>query len=117
MFIPDPDPHKIENYFIFEMLKRKLSPSSQKYGFGIRDPGSVKKLFFIPDPGVKRHRILDPDPQHCSGLFFLFFVIYLPGEWLVGEERAVELPQQVVQQQHHGNGNPRPTGGADASVG
>jgi hypothetical protein len=44
--------HKIENYFIFEMLKKKrgqfsnncrtlpkkLSLSSQKYGFGIRDP-------------------------------------------------------------------------------
>ena len=48
--------HKIVNYFIFEMLKKKvwtnfqriielytqkLSLSSQKFGFGIRDPGSV----------------------------------------------------------------------------
>jgi hypothetical protein len=45
--------HKIENYFIFEMLKKKIWPgfkrvielftknlsvSSKKYGFGIRDP-------------------------------------------------------------------------------
>jgi hypothetical protein len=48
--------HKIVNYFIFEMLKKKIWPnfqrilelftqklslSSQKYGFGIRDPGSM----------------------------------------------------------------------------
>jgi hypothetical protein len=47
---------KIVNYFLFEMLKKKiwpsfqriieffsqnLSPSSKKWGFGIRDPGSV----------------------------------------------------------------------------
>jgi hypothetical protein len=31
-----------------------LSLSSQKYGFGIRDPGSGKNLFGIPDPGVKK---------------------------------------------------------------
>jgi hypothetical protein len=46
--------HKIENYLIFEMLKTKIWPNfqriielftqklslcSQKYGFGIRDPG------------------------------------------------------------------------------
>jgi hypothetical protein len=34
--------HKTENYFIFEMLTQKLtqkmSLSSKKYGFGIRDP-------------------------------------------------------------------------------
>jgi hypothetical protein len=54
--------HIIENYFIFEMLKKKIRAnfqriielftqklplSSQKYGFGIR-----KKP--IPDPGVKK---------------------------------------------------------------
>jgi hypothetical protein len=57
--------HKIANYFSFEVLKKKiwanfqrnielftqkLSPSYQKYGFGIQ--------------GSKRHRIPDPDPQH-----------------------------------------------------
>ncbi len=47
-----------------------MSLSSQKYGFGIRDPGSGKNLFRIPDPGVKKapdpgFRIPDPDPQHC----------------------------------------------------
>ncbi len=50
-------------------LPEKLSLSSQKYGFGIRDSGSE-----IRDPentysgsriqGSKRHRIPDPDPQH-----------------------------------------------------
>jgi len=58
--------HKIVNYFIFEMLKKKilanfqriielftqkLSLSSQKYGFGIRDP--EKNPFRIPDPGSR----------------------------------------------------------------
>jgi hypothetical protein len=69
--------HKIVNYFIFEMLQKKISASfqiiidmslsSQKYGFGIRDPGCGKNLFRIPDPGPgsKRHRIPDPEPQHC----------------------------------------------------
>ncbi len=56
--------HKIENYLIFEMLKKefgpffkefynfllkKLSLCSQKYGFGIRDP-RVKKA---PDSGSR----------------------------------------------------------------
>ncbi len=75
--------HKIEYYFSIEVLKKNLgqfskdygtfypknlSVSSQKSGFGIRDPGSE-----IRDPektylgsriqGSKRHRI--PDPQHC----------------------------------------------------
>jgi hypothetical protein len=45
-----------------------LSLSSQKYGFGIRDPGSGKSLFRILDPGVKKAP--DPDPQH--GLSKLF---------------------------------------------
>jgi hypothetical protein len=44
-----------------------LSIISQKYGFGIRDPGSEirdpgsgKNLFRIPDPGVKKAPIPDP---------------------------------------------------------
>jgi hypothetical protein len=50
---------------IKELFTQKLSLSSQKYGFGIRDrdPGSGKNLFRIPDS--KRHRIPDPDPLHC----------------------------------------------------
>jgi hypothetical protein len=65
--------HKIENYFTFEMLKKKiLGKFSKNYRtfnpkivtklsniwFGIRDPGSGKNLFRIPDPGVKK--ALDP---------------------------------------------------------
>jgi hypothetical protein len=61
--------HKMENYFIFEMLKKKiwsnfqrikellpqkLSLSSQKYGFGIRDLISGIRKNPIPDPGVKK---------------------------------------------------------------
>jgi hypothetical protein len=69
------------NYFIVEMLKKKilanfqriveiftqkLSLSSQKYGFGIQDPGSGKNLFRIPDPGVKKA----PDPGSGSATLF-----------------------------------------------
>jgi hypothetical protein len=39
-----------------------LSLSSQKYGFGIRDPGSGKNIFRIPDPEVKKA----PDPGSGS---------------------------------------------------
>jgi hypothetical protein len=39
---------------IIELFTKKLSLSSQKYGFGIRDPGSGKNLFRILDPGVKK---------------------------------------------------------------
>jgi hypothetical protein len=68
---------KIEYYFIFEMLKKKIwnnfqrivkdlpkkfSLSSQLYGFRIRDPVSGKNISRIQ--GSKRHRIPDPDPQH-----------------------------------------------------
>jgi hypothetical protein len=43
---------------IIEAFTQKLSLSSQKYGVGIRDPGSGKNLFRTPDPGVKKA----PDP-------------------------------------------------------
>jgi hypothetical protein len=66
--------HKIENYFRFEVQKKKslanfpriLELFTQKIvtmlskiwvwdpGSEIRDPGSGKKLFRIPDPGVKK---------------------------------------------------------------
>jgi hypothetical protein len=74
--------HKTQYYFIFDMLKKKfgpifqellkflpkeLSPSPQKYGFGIRDPGSRKNLFRIPDPGVKKA----PDPGSESATLLL----------------------------------------------
>ncbi len=65
--------HKIENYFIFELVKKKiwanfqriielltqkkLSLSSQKYRFRIRDPGSGKP---IPDPGSEVKKAPDP---------------------------------------------------------
>jgi hypothetical protein len=85
--------HKIENYFSFEVLKKKiwtnfqriielftqkLSLSYQKYGFGIRDPGSRKNLFRIPDPGVKKAPDpgSDPDLQHCK-TYLLFKRIVL----------------------------------------
>ncbi len=80
--------HKIENYFIFEKLKKKIWVSFQriielftqkfvtklsKDGFGIRNPGSEirdpEKTYSDPEfqirvQGSKRHRIPDPDPQH-----------------------------------------------------
>jgi hypothetical protein len=45
---------------LLKFLPKKLSPSPQKYGFGIRDP--EKNLFRIPDPGVKKA----PDPGSGS---------------------------------------------------
>jgi hypothetical protein len=62
---------KIEYYFIFEMLKKKIWANFQRIievftqkfftklsKIWIWDPGSGKKLFRIPDPGVKK--ALDP---------------------------------------------------------
>jgi hypothetical protein len=83
------------NYFIFEMLKKKIWANFQRIielftqkivtklskiwewdlGSGIRDPGSgdPEKTYSgsrIPDPGSriqgsKRHRVPETDPQHC----------------------------------------------------
>ncbi len=44
-----------KNYRIFT---QKLSQSSQKYGFGIRDPEKTYSVSRIPDPGAKK----TPDP-------------------------------------------------------
>jgi hypothetical protein len=82
--------HKIDNYFSFEMLKKKFGSifkelynflpkklllSYQNYGFGIRDPeseildpGSRKNLFRIPDPGVQKA----PDPGSGSATLVSF---------------------------------------------
>ncbi len=38
---------------LLKFLPKKLSPSPQKYWFGIRDPRSRKNLFRIPDPGSR----------------------------------------------------------------
>jgi hypothetical protein len=48
-------------------LPKNLSPSVQKYGVGIMDPGSGKNLFRIPGPGVKK--AADPG----SGSVTLFY--------------------------------------------
>ncbi len=71
--------HKIVNYFIFEMVKKKIWTNFQrilelftlkivimlsKYGVGIRDPEKTFSGSRIQ--GLKRHRIPDPDPQHCK---------------------------------------------------
>ncbi len=67
--------HKLEHYFSFEVLKKKIfGQFSKNYrtfypknchqalknmglGSEIRDPGSGKNLFWIPGPGSKWHRI------------------------------------------------------------
>ncbi len=55
---------------LLKFLSKKLSPSPQKYGFGIRDPGSGKNLFRIPDPGVKKA----PDPGSGSATLLFRFL-------------------------------------------
>jgi hypothetical protein len=67
--------HKIENYFSFEVLKKKICANFQRIielftkrivtklsKIWFWDPGSGKNLSRIQ--GSKRHRIPDPDPQH-----------------------------------------------------
>ncbi len=76
--------HKTEYSFIFDMLKKKIwpnfpriivvftqkiSPSPQKNGFGIRDPGSEIRKKPIPDPGSRGQkgtgsRIRNTDYEH-----------------------------------------------------
>jgi hypothetical protein len=95
--------HKIENYFNFELAVKKkiwanlqriieLSTqtivSSQKYGFGIRYPGSGENLFRIPDPGSKgqkgtgsRIRIRNTGNLSLSRL--IYFNTYRDDRWLL----------------------------------
>ncbi len=67
--------HKIVNYFIFEMLKKKIWANFQRIielftqkivtklsKIWVWDPGSGKNLFRIPDPVVKKA----PDPGSGS---------------------------------------------------
>ncbi len=67
---------------IFKELKnflpKKLSLSSQKYGFGIRDPENTYSGSRIQ--GSKRHRIPDPDPQHWLAEKFLLCVNWVNAE-------------------------------------
>jgi hypothetical protein len=63
---------------LLNFLFKKLSLSSEKYGFGIRDPRSGIRKKPIPDPrfriqGSKRHRIPDPNPQHRVKWFLCIF--------------------------------------------
>jgi hypothetical protein len=59
--------NKIENYFIFETLKKKIWANFQRIielfaqkivtklsKIWVWDPGSRKNIFWIPDPGVKK---------------------------------------------------------------
>jgi hypothetical protein len=52
-----------KNYRAF--YPKKLPLSSQRYGFGIRDPEKTYSGSRIRVQGSKRHRIPDPDQQHC----------------------------------------------------
>jgi hypothetical protein len=59
---------------LYNFLPKKLLLSSQKYGFGIRDPRSGKNLFRIPDPGVKKA----PDPGSGSATLDMIKIIFHP---------------------------------------
>jgi hypothetical protein len=52
---------------IIELSTQKLSLSSQKYGFGIRDQEKIYSGSRIQDPGVKKA----PDPGSRSATLFL----------------------------------------------
>jgi hypothetical protein len=67
--------HIIENYFLFEMLKKKIWANFQRIielltqqivtklsKKWVWDPGSGKNLFRIPDPGIKK----TPDPGSAT---------------------------------------------------
>jgi hypothetical protein len=69
--------HKIVNYFIFEMPKKKIWANFQRIielftqkivtklsKIWVWDPGSGKSYSGSRIQGSKRHRIPDPDPQH-----------------------------------------------------
>jgi hypothetical protein len=74
--------HKTENYFVFELVKKKIWANFQRIIelFMQKIVIKLSKIWFwdlrsgirkkpIPDPGSriqgsKRHRIPDPDPQH-----------------------------------------------------
>jgi hypothetical protein len=80
--------HKIENYFSFEVLKKKVWANFQRI-FKLFTPKIVTKLskIWVWDPEKtysgsriqvsKRHLIPDPDPQHCRNqcLFYYFCLI------------------------------------------
>ncbi len=70
--------HKIEHYFSFEVMKKKILANfqriielfTQKLSLALKNMGlgsAIRKnLFRIPDPGSKRHRIPGPDLQHWN---------------------------------------------------
>jgi hypothetical protein len=90
--------HKIVNYFIFEVLKKKIWANFQRIielftkkivkkllkiwswdpGSEIRDPGFGKNLFRIPDPGVKKHPIPDPGSGSATLIKSNFIKGFLP---------------------------------------
>ncbi len=70
-------------------LPKKLSLSSLKYGFGIRDPGSGKNIFRIPDPRVKKA----PDPGSGSATqsaTLLTSIDFLYPGWVLSAPRVPE---------------------------
>jgi hypothetical protein len=76
-----------------ELVPKKLSLSSQKYGFGIRDPRSWIRKKPIPDPGVKKA----PDPGSATLLQRLRTEsVRIPGNVGAGRLQAGKLALQVM---------------------
>jgi len=82
--------HKIENYFSFEVLKKKIWENFQRIielltqkivtklsKIWVWDPGSGKNLFRIPDPGVKKA----PDPGSGSATLKISQARHSPSEF------------------------------------
>jgi hypothetical protein len=71
-------------------LPKKLLLSSQKYEFGIRDPGFRINLFRIPDPGVKK--ALDPG-SGSAAQNFLFILFRNCTSCQLAVDRPLSLPR------------------------
>ncbi len=81
---------------LLKILPKKLSPSPQKYGFGIRDPGSGKNLIRIPDPGVKRHRIPNPRSGSATLVDGMYDVVERLGRGSAGMHQRREFLEQLL---------------------
>ncbi len=100
---------KIEHYFSFEVLTKKIWANFQriielftqkivtklsKYGFGIRDPEKTYSGSRIQ--GSKRHRVPDPDQQNWFKLISSAFLVPIITTSLYGRNRSASDLQKPM---------------------